>query len=348
MAYISELHYSNAYANTSSTAEFVEVILGPGEDPADFRVSFYQQNGTEGLVVSLTDAGVAGFAIGGGRTAYVLDGGVLNFQITSPTSGTPNNFEGIALTDVSGPSNLVLDFYTIGSGGTITATNGLAFGVTSTNLPGQGNIAGVALQIDENGTVTQEGHTRGMACFCAGAAIRVPGGYRRVEELGPGDLVCTEDAGVQVVKWAGCRTVRAQDDLAPVCIQKGTLGAQKDVWVSPQHRICLTSWQAQLFYGVDEILVPAKSLVNGTTIRQVPRRSVTYVHIMFDQHQLINSDGVISESFFPGAQALDTLGLETLNELLKIFPELCEYPQNYGTTARQVIRGSEARVLALS
>ena len=203
MAYISELHYSNSYANNSGTAEFVEVILGPGEDPADFRVSLYQQNGTEGRVISLTDAGVESFSAGGGRTVFVLDGNTLNFKITSPTGGQLNNFEGIALTDVSGPSNVVLDFYTIGSGGTITATNGLAANVTSTNLPGQGNISGVALQIDANGNVTQGPHTRGMVCFVAGTQIAVPGGTCPVEELTPGDPVLTRDEGGAMCEMGG-------------------------------------------------------------------------------------------------------------------------------------------------
>jgi len=46
MARISELHYSNAYASASGVAEFVEVALAPGEDPADFTVSFYDADGT--------------------------------------------------------------------------------------------------------------------------------------------------------------------------------------------------------------------------------------------------------------------------------------------------------------
>ncbi|MGB0900194.1 Hint domain-containing protein [Halocynthiibacter sp.] len=346
MAYISELHYSNNYANSSSTQEFVEVTLNPGENPADFRLSLYQQGGGQGLQFSLTDPAVETFPAGGGRTVYVFDGNALNFRITAPTSNGNRNFEGIALTDTSASPNDVLNFYTLGSGGTITATNGHASGTTSTTLAT--NVGSTSVQIDENGNATQAPHTRGQVCFSAGTQIETPAGLRNVEDISVGDPVITADNGVQLVAWAAKRRVKGFHNLAPVTICKGTLGARRDLSISPQHRVRLTGWQAQLYFGREEVLVPAIALVNGKTIHQTPRACVTYVHIMFDQHQIITSEGVRTESFFPGRQALDLLEHDTLNELLEIFPELSEKPQEYGATALQVIRGSEALVLDLA
>jgi len=58
MARISELHYSNAYASGDGGAEFVEVALQPGEDPADYVISLYNNDGTVGDEIRLTDVGV--------------------------------------------------------------------------------------------------------------------------------------------------------------------------------------------------------------------------------------------------------------------------------------------------
>lgn len=346
MAFISELHYSNSYASNSSTEEFVEVVLEAGENPADFVVSFYQQNGTTNLQITLNDPLIEVFTLPNGRTVYVLDAVALNFKITGPTSSANRNYEGIALTDTSGPTNSVVDFYTMGSGGTITATNGLAAGVTSTNLTT--NASNTSLQIDGQGNVTQAAHTRGaVPCFVAGCRLMTSEGLRPVENILPGDQVLTMDRGFRTVTWSGRRSVKATGRFAPVVIRKGTLGAQRDLWLSPQHRVLLTGWEAEIYFGREEVLVPAIALVNDYTILRCRRPDVTYVHLMFDHHEIVETEGVLTESFFPGEQILSTLDQTTLNELLKIFPELCENPTVYGTTARQVIRGSEARVLGL-
>ena len=49
---------------------------------------------------------------------------------------------------------------------------------------------------------------------------------------------------------------------------------------------------------------------------------VTYIHIMFDQHQLVFAEGAPSESFYPGPVALNSLDQDALTELLFLFPEL--------------------------
>ena len=55
MARISEIHYSDAVEANSGTSEFVEVALGAGEDPNDFLISLYEDDGTVGLQVNLND-----------------------------------------------------------------------------------------------------------------------------------------------------------------------------------------------------------------------------------------------------------------------------------------------------
>jgi hypothetical protein len=49
---------------------------------------------------------------------------------------------------------------------------------------------------------------------------------------------------------------------------------------------------------------------------------VTYVHIMFDCHQIISGDGAWSESYQPGDLTLADMDHDQRAELFAIFPEL--------------------------
>ena len=75
-------------------------------------------------------------------------------------------------------------------------------------------------------------------------------------------------------------------------------------------------------------------------------RGVIYCHLLFEQHQVIFSNGIRSESFFPGPQALKALDQEAYKELTDIFPSLSgeiekkAALQIYGETARQFLRHS--------
>ena len=137
MALISELHYSNAYSGSSGVSEFLEVTLLPGEDPADFTVSFYQAEGSVGIEVNLTDPGVQSTSDHDtGRTYYVISEDNFPSFLTEPDWGGSTNYEAYALTDVVADPDDVLSFFDIGGGTTnITATDGLAAGAPSTNIP---------------------------------------------------------------------------------------------------------------------------------------------------------------------------------------------------------------------
>ncbi|GAW36125.1 hypothetical protein RA2_03193 [Roseovarius sp. A-2] len=183
----------------------------------------------------------------------------------------------------------------------------------------------------------------GPPCFVAGSRIAVPGGLTRVEELVPGDLVMTRDHGPRPIRWTGRRSVPGVGAFAPVCITAGALGDHGTLSVSPQHRILLQDWRAQLFFGEDEVLCPAHRLVDGDRILRAPCARVTYVHVMFEAHEIVEAEGVASESFFIGDYLChETSALRA--ELVALFPELRgALPQM--TAARRLLRGHEAGLL---
>ncbi len=354
MARISELHYSNAYAARSGVSEFLEVSLGPSADPSSFTVSFYQANGQVGIEIPLTD--VPGVRVttdpDNNEQVFVISADDFPILLTDPNGGGSTNYEAYALTNTS--TGEVIDFYDIG-GGTqnIVAQDGLAAGATSENLPvlvGP-NRTTTTLQFNQPDPDTLVYETlspgdSGAPCFVAGTLVDTPDGPRRVELLRPGDLVLTVDDGACRVQWVGGCTARGHGRFAPVRIAAGGLGARRDIYVSPQHRVLIAGWQAQLHFGEDEILVPAKSLVNGTTVTQTPCDIVRYVHLFFERHQLVSTSGLISESFFPGQQAVQGLERGAAEELFALFPELLRQPHSYGDTIRPVRSGPQAAVLA--
>lgn len=352
MARISELHYSNAYAASSGVNEFLEVALQPGEDPADFTVSFYQANGQVGIEIPLNHPDVqVTIDPDNGETVYVISADDFPILLTDPNGGGSNNYEAFALTNTA--TNDVIDFYDIG-GGTqnITAQNGAAAGAVSDNLPVlvSPNQTTTSLQFNQPDPDTLVYATvspgdSGAPCFVAGTLVDTPDGPRKVESLTPGDMVLTVDEGACPVRWVGGRTVSGRGSLAPVCIKAGVLDAQRDVLVSPQHRLLIAGWQAQLLFGEDEVLVAAKSMINGKTIMSAPCDTVHYVHLFFDSHQLVTTSGLISESLFPGQEAVGAMEKDAAEELFALFPELQLRPELYGDTSRPVRTMSEAMVL---
>ena len=182
-------------------------------------------------------------------------------------------------------------------------------------------------------------------CFAAGTLVETDTGPLPIELIRPGDLVQTLDNGLQPVRWAGQRRVPGRGDMAPILFKAGALGNYRDLIVSPQHRMLLRDWRAEMHFGQSEVLVAAKHLVNGTSIRTHPMPRVTYVHLAFDRHEVIWAEGVPSESLHLGAMALASLGDDTRDELLTLFPELRAHSRNMDT-ARPCLKSWEARLVA--
>jgi hypothetical protein len=185
-----------------------------------------------------------------------------------------------------------------------------------------------------------------IPCFVAGTLIRTPDGEVPVETLCAGDLVLTHDDGPQPLRWIGRRTVEAVGVLAPIEIRAGTFGPHRTLLVSPQHRVLIRDALAELWFGEAEVLVSAKDLVNGRSVKVRAGGMVEYVHILFDRHQVVWSEGLATESFLPGPQTTASFERAIVEEICTIFPEID--PQSglgYSPAARRSLRGYEAQVL---
>lgn len=308
-------------------------------------VGFYHANGTLGLEVTLDDPRVVrSIDPETGEVVFVLSADHLPILLTDPDGSGSTNYEAYALTNTS--SGEVLDFYDIG-GGTqnITAQGGAADEAVSVNLPVLVGPQATTTSIQFNQPNPDEityaevgaGDT-GIACFVAGTLLDTPNGPRAIETLDVGDMVTTHDNGPRPVRWIGQRTVSALGEFAPICFQKGAHGVTRPVLVSPQHRVLVSGWQVELHCGEDEVLVPAKALVDGETVIQAPRGAVTYVHLLFEEHEILRSSGLMSESYFPLANVEEGWGDETAQELAALFPEIAEAALILTARAVQTVR----------
>jgi len=174
-----------------------------------------------------------------------------------------------------------------------------------------------------------------------------------IQDLNEGDRVLTKDNGVQEIQWVGARRMSgarlfAMPDLRPVRFSAGSLGdvPDEELLVSPQHRILLKGDAARDLFNTPEVLVAAKDLVNGKNIRVDHNvREVTYIHLLFDRHQIVWANGVETESFHPASAALSTLDVADRARLLHAHPELEHDPNTYGSFARRNLSASEAAIL---
>ncbi|UWQ91299.1 Hint domain-containing protein [Aliisedimentitalea scapharcae] len=254
------------------------------------------------------------------------------------------------------------------SGGTLTIThiNGIAVNVgdivqLNTGQSVQLNSDGTLKVIGDgdteefnftytvsNGANTDTGivQVNSIPCFVAGTLIATPYGEVPVEELQPGDPVWTRDDGAQPLRWIGSRVVQATGDYAPIHIRAGTFGEHRDLLVSPQHRILVRDAVAELLFGEDEVLVAAKDMINDQSVVRHQGGEVTYVHIMFDRHQVVYSEGLQTESFLPGPQSSSLFEQPIIDEICTLFPELDPHTgEGYGPAARPTLRSYETQLL---
>ncbi|WP_132997620.1 Hint domain-containing protein [Sulfitobacter pontiacus] len=184
----------------------------------------------------------------------------------------------------------------------------------------------------------------GVVCFGKGTAIRTPRGDVLVEDLRVGDLVTTMDNGPQKIRWINTRSYDAGQmqkgsHLHPVLIKRGTFGAERDLLVSQQHGV-LVGQSGDSFARAKHLADAAK----GVRIAK-GKKSVTYVHLMFDDHQVIFAENVPSESFYPGPMALDQMSKPHRAAFSKVLPALGsgrvsreEVAKVYGPTARVFLK----------
>jgi collagen type I/II/III/V/XI/XXIV/XXVII alpha len=171
------------------------------------------------------------------------------------------------------------------------------------NLTGPGNLltelldqAGASVSISYTYTPATETTdlTSTTSCFAAGTRIATERGDMTVEALRPGDRIrCVLGETAEAI-WIGHRRLDCTRHPKPatvwpvrVCAGAFADGVPKrDLLLSPDHAVFL-----------DDVLIPVKHLINGTTVSQQRCDTVTYYHVELARHDVLLAEGLPTESY---------------------------------------------------
>lgn len=366
-----DITYSGSEAGTltgdisGDTADFSDIeniVATSNDDTINAALDGAGLNLDAGAGDDLVTGGTGSDTIDGGAGSDTISGGAGGDSITAGAGDdTINVAQGDTVTGGDGDDffNIVdlaegaNDVITIVGGegdetdGDTLALNGL-HGSNAINIIDpddvNGGLSGNVTLLD--GTVINFTNIENIICFVPGSEITTPFGGRMIEDLKIGDEVVTQDNGVQRISWIGKTTVAASEQFAPVRFDRSTFpGASADLLVSPQHRMLFKGYEAELLFGENEVLIPAVHLIDGKSVTRETVDTVTYIHIMFEQHEIIFANGIATESFHPGSFGVDSLAPRAREELFALFPEMRSDLASYGQSARTSLRAREARAL---
>ncbi len=279
---------------------------GSGSDSIDLV------NDAAGRVVLSNGADLAPDTIANAGTIQISTGATLQLPATAVDFG--------AVTFEDGQGTLGVPGGATADGTLADFARGDAILLQSDGLPATLSHAGNTLDVSEDGgvvdrfalvgqdytdasfTLSDVGPTFTITtdapCFCAGTLILTDRGERAVETLQPGDLVVTRRDGIDTlmpVRWVGQRRLHVArhpepEQVAPIRILRDAVAPGipcRELRVSPDHAVFL-----------DDMLVQARQLVNGMTIRRDAACAVvTYHHVELDRHAVLIADGLACESY---------------------------------------------------
>ena len=248
-----------------------------------------------------------------------------------------------------------LDDPTLGSGGysgfSSTATrsgSGEDFG---------NDTDGLSLQRDGDGAdvFTSDGPTPGTTnvCFSNGTYLATPEGEKPIEQLRVGDLVLTADRGGQPIAWLFTKTwtpieVAAAPNLAAVLIRKDALAhglPAADLLISPNQRVLIDDWRAELMFGEAGVLVSAVALIDDNQIRRAAIQSeVTYHSLLLEDHRIVAAEGLATDSLFPDERTIAGLSPSDQNSLMLAIPDM-GLADNTRATRHPVLSAAESLAL---
>lgn len=304
----------------NANADFIEIAVDAGTDVSDLVLTVYNSNGSvrsSSNISVLTPTTVNGFDV------FLIE------------NGDATNFNGVALNNAVSLSEngTVYQFLSFTDNpGAVTATAGPANGLTSTEIGQAG--AGSSLETQDQGATyfTQDNpDPNNVVCFANGTRIETKDGLVAVEDLREGAMVRMLDGEFRPLKMILSRRFArtklvANEALWPVRISAGALGQSvpsRDIRVSRQHRMMVSSPITERMFGRDDVLVAAIRLTElpGVFVEE-PEEAIEYFHLLFEDHEVIFADGAPSESFFLGPVALSRLPDESVEEIKLIFPDL--------------------------
>jgi hypothetical protein len=234
-------------------------------------------------------------------TPYLSDWSVSAYGITVTGDGLSDNKSGILSGDFVFQNGVMSQWYFTASdtlSGKNFSASSYEFAPTGVYLPQPIDDAGISTGPRSLGqgqtTVLGSWSSEELPCFLASTGIATTRGEITVEQLAIGDQALTHSGVAQRVKWLGHRSMDCGKhpkpaDVWPVRICADAFGPGlpgRDLFLSPEHAVF-----------AEGVLIPVKHLINGATIVQEPRDTVTYWHVELERHDVILAEGLPCESW---------------------------------------------------
>lgn len=253
---------------------------------------------------------MGGGAISGGVAGYTLmdfydysaagNPAVGSAAAAAVTIGSAAGTRKLLVTAAASPPQTYFsaDGTTVGLAFTVPASSADIADWNSTLVPNDSfgsSPDGVASPVSANDVLVL--NTLGLvsaACFTSGTQIATADGPVAVENLREGAEAVLAAGGHATIKWIGHRIVDCARhpcpaDVWPVRVSQGAFAENapsQDLILSPDHSVF-----------IDGVLIPIRYLLNGATIRQEARETVTYWHVELNRHDVILAEGLPCESF---------------------------------------------------
>ena len=341
MARISQFEFASgdSYEIALTPDEYTDYLAGT----LNLSIAHYTNDGmvmlTSGVPVvkDLTLANTTDHGYDADTNEYVIStsapGGNWN-----PLPGGGGRYQGYALYSDDGTTTTVWDarYEALTTADVsqyeLVAQNGPIAGTTLTfdnhSVAGNGNSS--IYDQTTGGIVYRQGNDAfgdagtGVSCLTGGTLISTPKGNIAVEDLSSGDLVNTVLNGPQKLRMVIRKRARAKGKSAPVKICKGALGErlpERDLWVSRQHRMLISSPVVAKLTGSQSTLIAAIKLTRLPGIFVDDSADlVEYFHLVFDKFELVIAEGARTESFYLGPMGLKALSAHERRKIFELFP----------------------------
>lgn len=255
---------------------------------------------------------VKGAVNAGVGIAFASDTRTLQIDNIAQFNGTVLGFAADDVIDLTGVPDTNL---TVGTDATnhltVTSAGTLVASIQLDPSASYSNVTFATAPDSGAGTLITE-----VTCFTRGTRIATADGFAAVEDLRIGDAVLTESGRAQPVIWIGRRRIDCTRHPAPhkawpVRIAAGAFGEampERDLFISPAHSIY-----------IDNVFIPVKYLINGSTITQQKVETVEYYHVELQSHDVLLSEGLPTESYLENG---DRHTFENGRDVISLYPDM--------------------------
>ena len=158
-------------------------------------------------------------------------------------------------------------------------------------------------------TIGRSGEISGITSFgeksglLADSIILTLSGEMRVGDLKPGHRIVTRNGGT-----ARLRTIRRHETTIPLIrIKAGSLGDTRpdcDTILPAGQGVLIRDWRAQALFGMRQAIAPARNLVDGEFISEIPARRTILCELGFDHSHILYVDGLEVAGHLTAAAAI--------------------------------------------